>query len=247
MQPLPVLPGSHANTLLDLWERGVGQAGTARADLVLQASGAGVAPPRTLGERNVSLIELHARVFGPQLDLQSRCPSCRTAAQFSSDCAALAALRPEADPARPHRVEIQGYVIEFRLPDGTDLAEASREDAEDEFVRHLLERCVLACSREHERVSIRDVPEPVLDDLSQRMEALDPAARVAFGVECPQCGARWDAHLDVAQLVWTKVQAAAERLLLEIDTLARAYGWTEREVLALSPLRRAAYLQLVTG
>jgi hypothetical protein len=236
MQPLPVLTSSHGNTLLELWERGLGQAGAARADLVLHASGGGAAPPRTLGERNVSLIELHARLFGPQLDLLSRCPSCGTAAQFSSDCGALAALRPDADPARPHRVEIQEYAIEFRLPDGTDLAEASREDAEDEFVRHLLERCVLACSLGRESVPVCDVPERVLDDLSQRMEALDPAARVAFAVECPQCGARWDAHLDVEQLVWTKVQAAAERLLLEIDTLARAYGWTEREVLALSPL-----------
>jgi hypothetical protein len=33
--------------------------------------------------------------------------------------------------------------------------------------------------------------------------------------------------------------------LHEVDLLARAYGWTEPEVLALSEARRAAYLRLV--
>ena len=39
----------------------------------------------------------------------------------------------------------------------------------------------------------------------------------------------------------------AERTLADVDTLARAYGWTEAEVMELSPTRRAAYLQLLGG
>ncbi len=38
---------------------------------------------------------------------------------------------------------------------------------------------------------------------------------------------------------------AAEQSLVEVDALARAYGWTEAEIMQLSPTRRAAYLQLV--
>ena len=52
---------------------------------------------------------------------------------------------------------------------------------------------------------------------------------------------------DIGDMLWQKVRAAAERVLLDIDVLARAYGWTEREVLRLNPLRRAAYLQMVTA
>ena len=48
-------------------------------------------------------------------------------------------------------------------------------------------------------------------------------------------------------VLWQKVRAGAERVLLDIDMLARSYGWTEREVLRLSPLRRAAYLQMATA
>ena len=36
-------------------------------------------------------------------------------------------------------------------------------------------------------------------------------------------------------------------LLRDVDTLARAYGWTEEQVLALGDARRGAYLELVEG
>ena len=40
-----------------------------------------------------------------------------------------------------------------------------------------------------------------------------------------------------------RCDARARRLLREVDVLARAYGWTEPEVLALDDARRAAYLR----
>jgi hypothetical protein len=45
--------------------------------------------------------------------------------------------------------------------------------------------------------------------------------------------------------VWAELEAQAHRLLHEIDVLARAYGWSEPEVLALGERRRAAYVSLV--
>jgi hypothetical protein len=91
------------------------------------------------------------------------------------------------------------------------------------------------------------LPPAVLDAISRRMEQLDPAASLSFAVACPQCGCEWDARLDLGELVWRKLQAAAERLLLDIDALARTYGWTEREVLSISPTRRAAYVQMAAS
>ena len=246
-QPLSVAGRVDGQALLALWERGVGEVGPRRADAVLQAWTGNPAPPRTLGERNARLVELHARLFGRHVDLRSHCPSCGTAAQFSGDCVALAAAHPAAALPSSHRAEIQEYVVEFRLPGSTDLTEAPSGGTEDEFVRHLLARCVLACTRRGEPVRVDDVPEFVLDVVSRRMEALDPVARVTFALRCPQCGSAWEASLDMAELVWTRLQAAAEQLLVDVDSLARAYGWTEPEILALSSLRRAAYLQLVNA
>ena len=64
-------------------------------------------------------------------------------------------------------------------------------------------------------------------------------------VTCAACGANFQSDLDVAAFVWTEVEAHARRVLLDVDILARAYGWTEGDVLALSEARRAAYLRLV--
>lgn len=235
-------------TLLTLWEAALGQPAEARGEALLRASPQGSDPAPTLGERNARLIELHACLFGRGIELLSHCPACQAVAQFSADCEALAAqMRPGLAAAPPHCLQAHGYAIEFRLPGSADVAQAGAAGGEHGFTQRLLGRCVLACTHEGRSVAAAQLPEPVLDALSERMEALDPGASVSFALNCPQCAARWQAPLDVGEMLWRKVRAAAERVLLDIDALARAYGWTEREVLRLSPLRRAAYLQMVTA
>ncbi|MGH8445497.1 MAG: hypothetical protein ACREVL_09520, partial [Solimonas sp.] len=54
----------------------------------------------------------------------------------------------------------------------------------------------------------------------------------------------WPALIDIAEALWQELRSRAEKILLEVDALASAYGWSEEQVLALSPVRRAAYLQL---
>lgn len=240
--------GLEAETLLTLWECGQRAPAGARGEALLRASFVGAATVLTVGERNARLIELHARLFGRVIELLSRCPACGTAVQFSSDCETLAAqARPALADSSPHRLEASGYQIEFRLPDSADVAGASSAEDEEDFARRLLDRCVLACTHEGNHVPVRQLPMAALDALSRHMELLDPGASVSFALDCPQCAMRWQAPLDLGQMVWQKVRAAAERLLLDVDVLARAYGWTEREVLSLNPLRRAAYLQMVTA
>lgn len=231
--------------LLGLWERGIGCETWARADALLSASG--VDAPRTLGERTRALLRLHASLFGGGADLVSHCPSCQTAAQFSVDCATLLEHVPAPADALTHRLELDGFAIEFRLPTAADVQTASSDDTDDGFARRVLERCVLACLRSDVPASLNEVPDEVLDAVSKQMEALDPGATLSFAVRCPDCATQWDATLDAGALVWQKVQAAAERLFLDIDVLARAYGWTEQQVLSLPPVRRAAYLQIVSA
>jgi hypothetical protein len=237
-----------ADAVLALWERTLEQGAVPRDDALLRASEDGAGHAQTLGERNTRLLALHARLFGAGLALLSRCPACGTTAQFDADCDALVMQGTPSPPATPQLLESHGHRIEFRLPDRADIDAASAATSATaghaDFVGSLLERCVTSCSCNGVSVPALAMPPAVLDALSQRMDALDPAASLSFGVECPQCDARWEARLDVAQLVWQKVQTAAERVLLDVDALARAYGWTEPDVLRLSSVRRAAYLQM---
>ena len=246
---MPTMHGDHRlddDALLALWERCVGAGGAARDAVLLQALSPDAArPARTPGERNTGLLALHAQCFGGAMALLSHCPACGAASEFDVDSAALAqALPAAAAPASTHRLEWQGHSIEFRLPDAADIvAEADAFD-EDSFTQAMLQRCVLACTHDGRALTPRELPAPALDALSRQMEALDPAASVSFALACPRCAARWDAGLDVGQALWQQVQSAAERLLLEVDALARCYGWSEPQVLQLTPTRRAAYLQM---
>ena len=237
-----------AGALLTLWEGALGQSAGARGYALLRASPEGAQPARTLGQRNAKLLDLHARLFGSEIELLSHCPACNMVAQFSCNCDALAArMRPRLTDAPTHRLEAEGHVVEFRMPDSADIASAAKVENSEDFVQLLIDSCVLACTCEGTDVPVRQLPQPVLDALSQQMETLDPGASVSFALDCPQCAAQWQAPLDVGEMLWQKVRAGAERMLLDIDALARSYGWTEREVLRLKPLRRAAYMQMVTA
>lgn len=238
--------------VLSLWESASSQPPHRRDDALLRA--AGLAPARSLGERNARLLDLHASLFGREIELLSHCPACGAAAEFMADSESLARQTPPSDVQGSHRLLALDHDLRFRLPDGDDVAAAaaaaatSPDSASDAtFARQLLARCVTSCACHGKPVEISELPDAVLDAISQRIESLDPGADVSFAVACPQCAAPWTASLDLGELLWRKLRAAAERLLLEVDALARAYGWSEPEVLALSPLRRAAYLQMANA
>jgi len=45
--------------------------------------------------------------------------------------------------------------------------------------------------------------------------------------------------------LWNEIDAWAYRTLQEVHTLAKAYGWSEEEILRLSAWRRHFYISLV--
>jgi hypothetical protein len=97
-----------------------------------------------------------------------------------------------------------------------------------------------------QRISgVEKLAEPVRAELAQRVAASDPFADITFDLSCPECGAGWESPLDAGAFVWARLRSAARRLLGEVDELARAYGWSEEQILSLPPQRRASYLELV--
>lgn len=241
------------NAMLQLWEQGLHAARVARDDALLRAAG-NDAPPRALGPRNAALLAAHARWFGPSLALHSSCPDCAEVVEYSVNSAVMAQTLQQSPPAvEPALLALSGHRLHLRAPDVDDLARA--EDAGDAgdaaFANTVLAACVLSWKGSRE-AAVTDTAPPADTwpaDLRAaalaQIEALDPAASVSFDLHCPACDTAWVAPLDPGAVLWRKVQAAAERLLQEIDLLARAYGWREPDILALSPMRRAAYLQLV--
>jgi hypothetical protein len=233
---LAVAADGHA--LLALWEQALPLAAPAR-EALLARDGTAPAPP-TVGAQRLRLLERLGDELGRRVSLRSRCPACGDEAAFDVDLRGLAG-QLEADDGRLHALAHGRWAIGFRLPAPDDLIDAANAD---DFVQDLLARCVQQASLEGEAQAIDKLPQDVLAALSAAMDALDPAANLAFDVACPTCSHAWSAPFDPAGALWSKLQGQAERLLVDIDTLAQRHGWTEAEILALSPARRRAYLQL---
>ena len=78
--------------------------------------------------------------------------------------------------------------------------------------------------------------------LDRRIEEEARAAELSTRTTCAVCGAEWTETLDVLAHVWADVETTALALLSEVAEIATAYGWSEAEILSLSPERRSTYL-----
>lgn len=223
--------------LLAAWERGTGASATGRA-LHL----AGVVRPGatyddlaglTLGERDLALLELRTSVFGDHVDAFGQCPACGADLDVAFDVPALLAGLADGPTEGG-----DGRGLPVRPPTSADVMAVLAETTDEDAAQRLLLRCLAGVPG--------DEPTPVdLDRSGEEVVRADPASRLELLLVCEACDHQWSDVLDVAGFVWTEVAAWARRTLGEVHLLARAYGWREADVLALSPLRRATYLQLV--
>jgi len=233
-----------ASELLRVWERGLGDGPIRRALGLLSAArpetDIAVIEGLTIGQRDALLLRLREWTFGPELTGTSLCCQCRERIELTFASDDLPAAGP---PANAH-VAMSGYELQLRPPNSSDIAAVSDQDLPRARL-HLLERCLLTAQYRGSPVSISELPEPVLDEAERRMAEADPQSDIQLVVACPACGARNKIAFDIVSFFWREIESWAGRILREVHTLASAYGWREEEILALSPLRRQCYLDLV--
>lgn len=243
--------------LLAVWEHAAGRDPAGRAAL-LAAVASGRPEPEAralpLGRRDRHLLRLHRELFGDRLEGEVACGECGERLELAAGVAALLsqaggdaeAAETEHDPNDDgYRLLADGIEVRFRLPDGDDLAAAAAADGVTAARRCLLQRLVLTASRDGAPLAAAALPEPVQRQLAERIEALDPLTTLELQVRCPACAAPLQARLEVAAFLWDALQRRAARLLDEVDLLARAYGWSEHDILQLGPRRRRAYLERI--
>jgi len=232
-----------AEKILAVWEAGRQQHELDRALTLLaaatQASSRDALADLTIGERDARLLRLRTLVFGPAATGFAECPKCWEEVEFPINTAALA--QPKELATAPHEIDADGTRVRFRLPTSRDLAEVVAAPDASQGLRRLIQRCVITTSPPNE------LPNEIVEVLSRAMLEADPQAEIILAFSCPACGHGWEMLFDIAHFFWSEIAAQARRLLREIDALARAYGWNEREILSLSPRRRQSYLELVAA
>ncbi len=244
-----------AEGLIEVWERGTQRTLPERALTFLGAALPGSQRADlaglTVGERDAGLFALRDRSLGPDLRGRTECPVCNSRLEFTLPIRDIyvADAVENGPPPLEGFFEQDGWSLRYRLPTAGDLTAATSKARRDVAAlrAELLRRTILEASQDGVPVSASEIlerlPEAVVAALGERMAADDAQAEVELRLSCARCGHGWSAYLDICHFFWAETAAQSERLLGEVHALARAYGWNQSEILAMSPARRQAYIE----
>lgn len=192
-----------------------------------------------IGDRDRIVLALRRALSGDELECVCPCACGETLELTLSIGELLAGTDPEPLPRTAEAPLPNGGRLRVRPASGADqerAAERAHTDPEA-AVRELIADCV---------VDSGEKPDGDLFTLaSELLEQLDPGAEILLRGACPACGAELVALLDPGSYVWTELERWNEALDLEIHLLASHYHWSEGDIVALAPARRARYLELV--
>jgi hypothetical protein len=247
-----MIRGLSAQEILSIWEVAQHQHPVELALTILSMVLPELSPDELLhlsiGRRDAYLLAVREKTFGSRFASYAECPHCDERLEFSFNVADIQAQdTPDCEQQHVEQsTSIEGYELRFRLPNSLDLAAIAH--CRNITVAHtlLLQRCIQHIEHDGMVIPLEDVPEVVISGLAKSMTHCDPLAEVLFNLSCPACKQEWSILFDVLSFLWTEISIQAKRLLLEVHTLARAYGWHETEILSLSVTRRQFYLEMVT-
>ena len=229
-----------SDSLLSVWEQGVRRHPLDRGLLLFALASPETAAEQLadlpLSRRNAALMTLYEASFGAQLAGWVDCPACGERMEFATDTSSF----PRPAATGPDLVEVGA--LRFRLPASRDLARLSDLSDSEAAARQLL----LACAESPEALpEEKEALTALLDEVETAIEEAAPWTDITVAVRCPTCAHEHAATLDIANLLWEEISNRARGLLDDVHVLARTYGWSESEILALSDARRAAYLEQV--
>jgi hypothetical protein len=164
------------------------------------------------------------------------CPAC--AARFEIELPLARCLQP-VDDTPLHLHTAAGTPLRVRLPTGSDLQAWRDLPQPDEAA--LAAQLLIEVDGRTPAAGYRPAPDvvaAVADALAER----DPFTVLPVQAACPDCGHVQEADIDLQALLLRDLAAQQRRLLAEITALARAFHWSEAQILALPAWRRAHYL-----
>ena len=226
-----------AAQLFALWEPSSSAPAHRRLEPLVAALFPGEAIERdTLGARNRRLLALHAELSDAPIEARLRCPQCGTDNAFEVPAADILDC-PVPDPGTRVGIRSGNRRLSFRLPCMADLAAAA--GAADDALGLIVARCRIGGGE--------PVSAAVVERLSARFEALDPAARIIVDIGCAECRSPLRASVDLAEFLAAGVERLVGQLQREIHVVAGAYGWSEDAILALPPERRRRYVAMIAA
>jgi hypothetical protein len=238
----------NAAALLAAWEQAAPQTPVQRGLTLLAAACPEKNPDQwaavPVGQRDRQLLALRERLFGTRLEAVATCPACGERLELSFRTGEIAT--PPGQACEEITVRVDDYEVCCRLPSSADLLEAADSGVADAWTV-LLQCCVTLARRDSAAIEPALLPAGVLDAVMDAVANADPQAEVRIALDCPACGHQWAMVFDVLSYLWSEIDDWAPRILCEVHDLASAYGWSEHNILAMSPARRRWYLDIIAG
>jgi hypothetical protein len=235
----------HPRELLQAWELGT-QASPARRGLLLM----GVALPQTdpaallqapIGQRDAWLLDLRETLFGSRVECLLACAGCGQQNELDFEVADI--RTGHAGPGQVCTVPDGVRERRYRLPASADLLAIEGEPDVRAAEQALLWRCRLDPAAGAPAPDA--APPGLLEAAGRAMSEADRQAEVLLELACPACGRPAVEVFDIVDHLWRELDHWAVGMLRKVHALASRHGWSEDAILALSPARRAAYLDLI--
>jgi hypothetical protein len=246
-----------AADLVSAWERTLGRPPLEQALVLLSLASPECSMEAmselSVGERDTRLLTLREQLFGRQLSSVTVCPRCRQRLELAFDVADIRQPLPAQPPGSTAELTLamDGYRVQFRLPNSADLSSVNEVPDPEAAREYLLARCIQSVVRPEayddraDQTNDLRLPLAVAEAIAARMSEADPQSDVRLALSCPDCHHQWVAVFDIASYLVREVHDWVVHVLREVHALARAYGWREADILAMTAARRQAYLELV--
>ncbi len=238
--------------LLNIWERCRNGSSLEKALLLLDVAGSDGDPEDpallSIGDRDARLLQLREWIFGSRLLNVSICPQCGQRIEWLTNIDEVRLSSAAKTSAASFSLQVDTFNIQFRLPNSYDL-KSSSETGYQSNPKKLLTRCVIDVQNgthngAHD-YEADNLPDEVLDKLDQQMVLEDPQADIRMALSCPECSHSWETQFDIVSYLWTEIDSWANHILQDVAVLAGTFGWSESQILSLSPLRRQVYLDII--
>jgi hypothetical protein len=197
----------------------------------------------TVGDRERLLLAVCERVLGPRIDLVVTCTSASCGALSEIPIRFADAMgHDSAEPQSQRVVDLdahgQTWRARCRPPTGADQERAAR--LRDHASRSLILDCVLELTDPSgQTIPTGDLPGAFEASIAEALLAFDSAAESRIAMNCPACGRPIDAVLDSYSILRMGV-CGTPGIYDEVYRMARAYHWSEAEILSLPIDRRDA-------
>ena len=222
-----------AEKILAVWEAGRPQHALDRALTILAAASPEASREAladlSIGERDARLLQLRTLVLGPRAEGFAECPRCAERVEFPLDTAAFTP-RPEGRLPRVQtlcdEIEMNGSTVRFRLPTSRDLAEVVAAPDSSQGLRRLVASCVFTPNEL-----------PTLPDESCRKPSAAPCSKpIRRRKSCsvlpvPLAAMSGNCFSISRNFSGPRLPRRRSASCARSTLLARAYGWTEREIL----------------